>query len=94
MKSLCALPILLMLSTAAAAQETQSKPATAAASPSKSAALPSDVYPDSMSRLPVVKREELSDLGKKLYDNIVGGQARSLGCGGCPDGTPLRYLRG
>ncbi|MBI2817295.1 MAG: hypothetical protein HYX72_10175 [Acidobacteria bacterium] len=78
MNSLYALPILLMLSAAAVAQDPQNKPAIQAVSSAKSAALPSDIYPDSMARLPVVKREELSDLGKKLYDNIVGGQARSI----------------
>lgn len=32
------------------------------------ATLPSDVYPDSRNRLPLVKRDDLDDLGKKLYD--------------------------
>jgi 4-carboxymuconolactone decarboxylase len=35
------------------------------------AALPKDVYPDSMFRLPLAKREDLDDRGKKIYDNIV-----------------------
>jgi 4-carboxymuconolactone decarboxylase len=35
------------------------------------AALPKDVYPDSMFRLPLPKREDLDDRGKKMYDNIV-----------------------
>lgn len=35
------------------------------------ATLPKDVYPDSGSRVPLIKREELDDLGKKLYDAVV-----------------------
>ncbi len=36
------------------------------------AALPKDVYPDSTFRLPLPKRDDLDDLGKKIYDGIVG----------------------
>ena len=36
--------------------------------PAKAAALPKDVYPDSMARLPLIKREEMDERGKKLYD--------------------------
>jgi 4-carboxymuconolactone decarboxylase len=35
------------------------------------AALPKDVYPDSMFRLPLPKREDLDERGKKIYDDIV-----------------------
>src|SRR6266404_5113412 len=40
--------------------------------------LPLDVHPDSLSRLPNVRREEMDELGKKMYDTVVGGQARSI----------------
>jgi len=50
------------------------------ASPS---ALPKDVYPDSMFRLPLPKREDLDDRGKKSYDDIVS-----------PNGPTIAGLRG
>ena len=34
--------------------------------------LPADVFADSRNRLPVVKREDLDQLGKQLYDNTAG----------------------
>ena len=37
-------------------------------SPASVGTLPKDIYPDSGNRLPPVKREELDELGKKLYD--------------------------
>jgi len=45
------------------------------ASPS---ALPKDVYPDSMFRLPLPKREDLDDRGKKSYDDIVSPNSPTL----------------
>ena len=41
-------------------------------------ALPADVKPDSLSRLPNVQREKMDELGKKLYDELMSGQAGSL----------------
>ena len=41
------------------------------------AALPKDVYPDSMFRLPLPKREDLDDRGKKIYDQVVGPNSRT-----------------
>jgi 4-carboxymuconolactone decarboxylase len=47
------------------------------------AALPKDVYADSMFRLPLPKREDLDDRGKKIFDNIVS-----------PNNPTLAGLRG
>lgn len=44
---------------------------------SKAARLPSDVYADSLCRLPVVKREELDDNGKRVWDLVVGRDAKA-----------------
>jgi 4-carboxymuconolactone decarboxylase len=41
----------------------QSKPTTADAS-----SIPKDIYPDTGNRLPAIKREDLDDAGKKLFD--------------------------
>lgn len=41
------------------------------------AAPPSDVYSDSRNRLPLVKRDDLDDVGKKMYDQTAG-DTRSL----------------
>lgn len=44
--------------------------------PEKSATLPPDVYPESRSRLPLVKRDDLDDAGKKAYDAVVDPDSR------------------
>jgi len=45
--------------------------------------MPKDVYPDSGFRLPLVKREDLDDYGKKVYDQMFG-----------PTGNTLAGMRG
>jgi 4-carboxymuconolactone decarboxylase len=40
--------------------------------------LPPDVYPDSLSRLPLLKRDELDEDGKRYYDAVTGPQSRTL----------------
>ena len=40
--------------------------------------LPQDVDPDSLSRLPFVKREELDEQGQRLYDVTVSPQGRTI----------------
>jgi 4-carboxymuconolactone decarboxylase len=56
------------------AAQTGSGPAPAAAP----AALPKDVDPKSLSRLPVVKREDLSDDDKRIYDDLAGGAGKTV----------------
>ena len=41
-------------------------------------ALPRDVYPESLSRLPLLERRELDEDGQKLYDTVVSPQSRTL----------------
>ena len=41
-------------------------------------ALPKDVYPDSLSRFPLLTRELLDEVGRKLCDMVVGPQSRTL----------------
>lgn len=68
--------------------------------------LPSDVYPDSRFRLPLPKRDELDEAGKKIYDHHVKPGGQSLaglhGPGGIRlhspklsalQSAPSRYLR-
>ncbi len=38
--------------------------------------LPTDIYPDSLNRLPVVKREQMDENGKKVYDLNAGGAGK------------------
>ena len=40
--------------------------------------LPKDVHPDSLSRLPLLKREEMDEQGKRLYDAVVSPHSRTL----------------
>lgn len=42
------------------------------------ASLPKDVYPDSRGRLPLVKREDLDESGKKTYDNAASPNTPTL----------------
>ena len=44
--------------------------------PSGSAALPADIHPDSLNRLPVVKREQMDEKGKQVYDHVAGGAGK------------------
>src|SRR6476620_4903224 len=46
-------------------------------SEASTATLPKDVYPDSRNRLPLIKRENLDERGKKVYDESVA-DPRSL----------------
>ena len=59
------------------AQSSNESGQTPAASTSKRT-LPSDVYPESLSRVPVVRREETDDDGKRVYDVLMGPQTRTL----------------
>lgn len=54
--------------------------------------LPPDCYPDSRNRLPLVTRAELSDLGKDVYDDVVGDARSFVGLLG-PGGIRLRAPR-
>ena len=47
-----------------------------AQAPARSATLPSDIQPDSLNRLPVVKREQMDENGKKAYDLNAGGPGK------------------
>jgi len=40
--------------------------------------LPGDVYPDSLSRLPLVEREAMDEQGQKFYDTVTSPQSRTL----------------
>ncbi len=40
--------------------------------------MPEDIYPESGCRLPVPKRDDLDDDGKKFYDKILSPESRSL----------------
>ena len=41
-------------------------------------ALPGDVHPESLSRLPLVKREEMDEQGKTFFDTVTGPHSRTL----------------
>ena len=40
--------------------------------------LPEDIAPDSLSRLPLVKRDDMDEQGTRLYDALVSPQSRTL----------------
>jgi 4-carboxymuconolactone decarboxylase len=47
-----------------------------AASVSSGQSLPADINKDSLSRFPVVKREQMDENGKKVYDLVAGGAGK------------------
>ena len=49
---------------------------TGAPAPARSATLPADIQPDSLNRLPVVKREQMDEDGKRVYDLSAGGAGK------------------
>jgi 4-carboxymuconolactone decarboxylase len=53
------------------------------------ASLPKDVYPDSRGRLPLVKREDLDEQGKKDYDSHLSQDSSSLAGLAGPGGLRL-----
>jgi len=54
-------------------------PQEASASSGASAqALPRDVHPESLSRVPIVRREDMAAEGQRVYDIVMGPQTRSL----------------
>jgi 4-carboxymuconolactone decarboxylase len=63
----------LLIAAVAAASGQSGKGTSATAG---SAALPADVHPDSLNRLPVVKREQMDEDGKKVYDHVAGGAGK------------------
>jgi 4-carboxymuconolactone decarboxylase len=40
--------------------------------------LPPDIFKDSLSRFPVIKRDQLDEKGKKAYDVIAGGTGKTV----------------
>jgi len=54
------------------------------------AALPKDVYPDSLNRLPMVRRDDLDERGKKAFDEAAGGAGSARG----PQGAAAIRLHG
>jgi len=43
-----------------------------------SAALPADIHADSLNRLPLIKREQMDENGKKVYDLHAGGAGKMV----------------
>jgi len=63
---------------------------------SAEAPLPKDVYADSRNRLPMPKREDLSDADKKIFDEVTRGKPLPNGqvpAGFLPTGTPENPVR-
>ena len=46
--------------------------------PATSAVLPKDIDPQSLSRLPIVKRDDLDEDGKRIYDMLAGGEGKTV----------------
>src|SRR5579863_696487 len=46
------------------------------------APLPKDIDPQSLSRLPTVKRGDLDEGGKRIYDMLAGGEGKTVGATG------------
>ena len=58
--------------------------------------LPKDIYPDSRNRMPVPKREDMDEEGKKIFDEVTRGKPNAEGKvaeGFLPTGTPQPSVR-
>ena len=80
------LPVIVMIAVAALVGcSTSNTPAQSSANEDVSSGqvseetIPKDIYPDSMSRLPMVKREDLDEDGKRIYDLLADDETRALG---------------
>jgi 4-carboxymuconolactone decarboxylase len=75
MRVIVSIVIAAGLAAVAGAQSGSSAPSTAAAT---SVALPPDIDPQSFSRLPIVKRDDLDEEGKRIYDELAGGPGKTV----------------
>src|ERR1700688_2098695 len=73
MRILIWIMLLIAMIATAGAQSKAGAPASAG-----SAALPADIQPDSLNRLPVVKREQMDEEGKRAYDLSAGGAGKTV----------------
>ena len=93
MRSVQVLAGLLLLVAASGSVSERNLPAQALDSGAvleSGAALPNDVFPDSRSRLPLIKREDLDERGRKAYDDAVSASSGS----GAPQGIAAIRLHG
>src|SRR3972149_5644958 len=81
MRRVVLLAVLRFPLAAYSAPRQSSAAAPQASSQASARTLPPDIDPESLNRLPRVRREDLDDLGKKLYD-AVAGDGRLLGLEG------------
>lgn len=75
MKRLCMFLICSLVAVVGFGVAMQSHAEEATPRPSKATVMPPDIYPESGCRLPLVKREDLDEEGKKQYDSQVGRAA-------------------
>ena len=71
MRLLLGMALLIALVATASGQSGKGAPV-----PARSSALPADIHADSLNRLPVVKREQMDEDGKKVYDLSAGGAGK------------------
>jgi len=57
------------------------------------ASLPDDVYPESRGRIPLIRREDLDDEGKRAYDSRIAPDTKSRGKLQGPGGLTLNGTR-
>ena len=60
------------------AQPANPAPEQAASASVSAPSLPSDVNPASLSRVPLIRREDMDEEGKRVYDVLMGPQTRTL----------------
>ena len=75
---LTAIGAIVIAGFGASSQPAQNSSEKGGSTGARATALPKDVYPESLNRLPLVKREELDERGQKLFDSYTGSNSRSL----------------
>src|SRR5258708_38596040 len=71
--TLLGIGLVLGLGTVASAQS-----GAESGTPVSPAALPKDIDPQSLSRLPLLKRDDLDEAGKRLYNELAGGPDKTV----------------
>jgi len=82
------LVLALVLTAGLAGYAIGSMPAARAADAPSATGLPSDIYPDSRSRVPLIKRDQLDAVGQQIYDETAGDGRSIVGLQG-PGGIQL-----
>jgi 4-carboxymuconolactone decarboxylase len=77
LRAVIGMGMLFGLAAIAGAQSGGGSPSGPTSAPAVSTPLPQDIDPQSFSRLPIVKRDDLDEDGKRIYDELARGPGKT-----------------